>query len=97
VRSSVLPDVPTVAEAGVPGFESKAWFGVAAPQGTPQPIVERLNTVMGKALATAELKERFKDIGAEPAPGSPEQFGTFIKAEIVKWGKVVRDSGMTVD
>ena len=97
VRSIVLPDVPTVAEAGVPGFESKAWFGVAAPQGTPQPIVERLNTVMGKALATAELKERFKEIGAEPAPGSPEQFGTFIKAEIVKWGKVVRDSGMTVD
>ena len=97
VRSSVLPDVPTVAEAGVPGFESKAWFGVVAPQGTPQAIVEKLNTVMGKALAPAELRERFKEIGAEPAPGSPEQFGNFIKAEIVKWGKVVRESGMTVD
>jgi tripartite-type tricarboxylate transporter receptor subunit TctC len=97
VRSNVLPEVPTVAEAGLPGFESNAWFGLVAPQGTPQAVLEKLNAVLDKALATRELKARLRDIGLEPASGSPEQFGAFIKAEIAKWNKVVRESGMTVD
>lgn len=96
-RSSALPNVPTVSEAGVPGFESLVWYGVMAPGGTSKPIVDKLNAVMGKALNTTEVKSRFREIGAEVAYGSPEQFGAFIRAEIFKWGKVVKDSGARVD
>lgn len=96
-RSPLLPDVPTVAEAGVPGYESLAWYGVMAPGGTPKPIIDRLNGAMGKALDTPELKQRLLELGSDNVHGTPEQFGAFIKSEIAKWGKVVKESGATVD
>lgn len=96
-RSSLLPDVPTVAEAGVPGYVSIAWYGVVAPGGTPKAIVDRLNAEIAKALDTPELKQRLAELGSDPVHGTPEQFGAFIKSETVRWGKVVKESGATVD
>jgi len=96
-RSGLLPDVPTVAEAGVPGYESIAWYGVMAPGGTPKPIVDKLNAEISKALDTPELKQRLADLGSDSVHGTPEQFGGFIKSETSRWGKVVKESGATVD
>ena len=96
-RSSLLPDVPTVAEAGLPGYESIAWYGVVAPGGTSKPIVDRLNSEITKALDTPDLKQRLAELGSASVHSSPEQFGAFIKSETARWGKVVKDSGATVD
>jgi len=96
-RSEALPDVPTIAEAGVPGYEVSTWSGIVAPRGTPRAIVEKLNASINKALGTASLRERFAAIGADPAPGTPEQFGDLIRREYVKWGEVVRRSGARID
>jgi tripartite-type tricarboxylate transporter receptor subunit TctC len=96
-RSGLLPDVPTVAEAGLPGYESIAWYGVMAPGGTPKPIVDKLNAEISKALDTPELKQRVADLGSDSVHGTPEQFGAFIKSETSRWGKVVKESGATVD
>ena len=96
-RSSLLPEVPTMSEAGVPGFEASAWFGIMAPTGTPQAIVDRLNALMAKALDTPELKQRLAGLGSDPVHGSPDAFGAFIQSEIVKWGKVVKESGATAE
>ena len=89
-RAKAIPELPTVAEMGYAGYEAGSWFGVLAPAGTPRPIVARLNTEVHKALAAPELNERLSAEGAEPAPNSPEEFAEFIKAEIVKWGRVAR-------
>jgi tripartite-type tricarboxylate transporter receptor subunit TctC len=99
-RSPSLPDVPTMAEAGgreLAGFDVTTWFGVMAPAGTPAPVVARLNDEFRKALATPEMRERLKAMGAEPAPTSPEQFAAFIRAELAKYEKVVKFSGAKVD
>jgi len=96
-RSSLLPDVPSVAEAGLPGYESIAWYGVVAPGGTSKAIVDRLNSEITKALDTPELKQRLAELGSAPVHGTPEQFGAFIKSETARWGKVVKESGATVD
>ncbi len=96
-RSALIPDMPTLAEAGVPGFESIAWYGVMAPKGTPPQIVSLLNAEMRKVLGSAEVKQRLLDLGSSDVAGTPEQFGTFIKSEIAKWGKVVKASGATAD
>jgi tripartite-type tricarboxylate transporter receptor subunit TctC len=96
-RTPVMPDVPTVAEAGVAGFEMVQWFGVLAPAGTPKPVIARLNAEMVKVLHLPDVKERFFQLGAEPAGNTPEQFAALINSEIVKWAKVVRQAGIRLD
>jgi tripartite-type tricarboxylate transporter receptor subunit TctC len=96
-RSPQLPDVPTFAEAGLPGVESYAWYGMFARAGTPKPIVDKLNAEAQKAMKTPEFQVVLKDTGSEYVGDTPENFGKFVKAEAVKWGKVVKDSGATVD
>jgi tripartite-type tricarboxylate transporter receptor subunit TctC len=92
-RSPALPDLPTVSEAGVPGFESITWHGVVVPSATPAAVVERLNRAINAALAQRDLVERLNGLGAEVAGGSPQDFAAYIAREIPKWTKVVKDSG----
>ena len=94
-RSPALPDVPTIAEAGVPGYEATSWFGLLAPAKTPAPIVAKLNASILKALADPDVKKKLMEQGAEPHPESPEQFAQFIASETAKWGKIVKQSGAT--
>jgi len=97
-RAGPLPDVPTMAEAGVPGYEATAWFGYLAPAGTPREIVDRLNAEIGKSLESADVRDRLAPGGLSELPGgSPERFGDFIKSEIAKWSRVVKESGAKID
>jgi tripartite-type tricarboxylate transporter receptor subunit TctC len=96
-RSSLLPDVPTIAEAGVPGFEASLYYGLVAPAGTPRPIIDKLNKALRTALATDEVRKRLSTDGAEPAPSSPEEYAAQIDREETKWSKVVKDSGAKAD
>ena len=96
-RAPVLPDVPTISESGLPGFEASSWFGVLAPAGTPAPIVARINAEINKWLQSAEAREKLLSQGAEAAGGTPEQFAHHIRAESEKWAKVVKASGAKVD
>jgi tripartite-type tricarboxylate transporter receptor subunit TctC len=94
-RSPELPDVPTVAEAGVPGYEATSWFGMFAPAGTPAPVVARLNAALVKVLAQPEVKKKLAEQGAEAYSEKPEAFAEFMRKETAKWGKVVKESGAT--
>jgi tripartite-type tricarboxylate transporter receptor subunit TctC len=96
-RSPQAPDLPTVAESGVPGFSSVPWYGVLGPAGLPAPIVAKLNAEIGRALAAPDMHERFVAQGIDLQASTPEQFAALIKSEIVKWRKVVRDAGAKVD
>jgi tripartite-type tricarboxylate transporter receptor subunit TctC len=96
-RSPLLPDVPTVAETGLPGFDVTSWYGVFGPAALPRDIVGRLNTEIGGMAAAADVKERFARLGAEPASLAPDAFGRYVRAEIVRWSKVVKDSGAGVE
>ncbi len=96
-RSPVFPDMPTIAEAGVPGYVTTAWGGLVAPVGTPREIVSKLNAETNRALQSPQLKERFAAIDAEPVGGSIAEFAEFVKAESAKWGDVVRKSGAKLD
>ena len=96
-RAAAMPDLPTVHESGVPGFEIVAWFGLMAPANTPRAIVERLNREVGKILNLPDMKARFIAQGAEPAPGTPEQFGVFVKEKLVQWAPIVKASGAQID
>jgi tripartite-type tricarboxylate transporter receptor subunit TctC len=96
-RISVAPDVPTFAEAGLPGYEAIGWFGVVMPAGTPPDIVGRMNTELVAALKRQEMRERVIAAGAEPSPSTPEEFGALIRSEIVKWAEVVKASGAKLD
>ncbi len=89
-RVAALPDVPTFAEAGFPGVEDDTWIGIFLPAGTPNPIVQKLNESVNQALRTADMKERLDTLAFEPVGGTPQQFAEYVKAEIGKWGKVVR-------
>jgi tripartite-type tricarboxylate transporter receptor subunit TctC len=96
-RSSVLPDVPTVAEAGVPGYEAGIWLGVMAPAGTPRPILERLNAEINRIISAPDVRENWTKQGAIPMGMTIEQFDKFLREEIVKWAGVVKVSGAKVD
>jgi tripartite-type tricarboxylate transporter receptor subunit TctC len=96
-RSTVLPDVPTVAEAGVPGYEAGIWLGLMAPAGTPKPILERLNAEVGRIIQAPEVKENWMKQGAAPMSMTLDQFDKFLRDEIVKWANVVKVSGAKVD
>ena len=97
VIAAALPDVPTIAEPGVPGYEAITWNGLIAPAGTPRDIVRRLNGVINKILISASLKEKFALIGADPQAASPEDFAALIKRENVKWAEVIKKSGAKID
>lgn len=93
-RSSILPDLPTVAESGLPGFDIVAWFGIMAPAGTPKEIITKLNTEIVKILQMPDVKERLLKLGIEPISSTPENFATYVREEIAKWGKLVKESGV---
>jgi len=94
-RSQLLPDVPTVGDF-LPGYEASAWYGVGAPRGTPDEIVERRNRELNVALANPATQAHIAELGGTPLPGSPAEFGTFIAKEVEKWGKVVELSGVKI-
>ena len=96
-RSQVMPDAPTVAESGLKGFEALQWFGVFAPAGMRAEVVTRLNAEIVKILHTADMRERLTKLASEVMADTPEQFAAFQKAEILKWAKVVKDSGARID
>jgi tripartite-type tricarboxylate transporter receptor subunit TctC len=96
-RSAITPEVPTVSEAGVPGYEATIWLGVMAPAATPRPVIERLNAEIGKLLASAEVKEAWGKQGAVPMPMSVDQFDRFMREDVQKWSKLVKATGMKVN
>jgi tripartite-type tricarboxylate transporter receptor subunit TctC len=96
-RSPMQPDLPTISESGLKGFDVSTWFGVFLPAGTPREIVARLNAELARILGSAELKERLAALGAVPMPGTPEQFAAFVTAERAKYERVVRASGARAD
>lgn len=96
-RVASLPEIPTIAESGVPGFDVSAWDALVAPAGTPAFVVARLNTAVKKALADPELRRQLQERGAEAAPGTPEELSAFIRTELKRWGDAVRRSGAQVD
>lgn len=93
-RSQTLPELPTIAESGVPGYEASTWYGVLAPAHTPNAVIVRLHGEIVKILADPALRGRLADQGFEPVGNSPEEFGAYIESEIAKWGKVIRDAGI---
>jgi tripartite-type tricarboxylate transporter receptor subunit TctC len=96
-RMAEYPDVPTVAEAAVPGYAVYTWFGVVAPAGVPKPILAQLHTALVQALGTPDMRKQFANQGAEVVANTPAEFGAFLKEEVVKWNKVIRDSGAKID
>ena len=96
-RISVFPDVPTLAESGVPGFDLGAWQGLMVPAKTPQAIVDRLSSEVTKALQSADVKAKLALQGTEPLGSTPTEYGHYLRSELARWGKVVKDSGVTLD
>ncbi len=96
-RSPFVPDLPTISESGLPGFDIGTWFGVFAPAGTPREVVTKLNAEIVRILNTPGMKDRLANLGAEPMGNTPEQFAAFIKTEIPKYAKVIKASGARVD
>jgi len=91
------PDIPTMAESGLAGFEVNSWYGLLAPAGTPREIVMRLNSEVARALREPDARERLYSIGAEPMNGTPEEFQAYINSEMAKWSKVVKTAGIRAD
>jgi tripartite-type tricarboxylate transporter receptor subunit TctC len=96
-RSPSVPELPTVSEAGLAGFEATTWHGVVVPAATPTPLVQKLNQDINSALKEKELSERLAGLGAEVLTGTPRDFADYIAREIPKWSKVVKDSGARAD
>ncbi|MDN5517731.1 MAG: tripartite tricarboxylate transporter substrate binding protein [Pseudomonas sp.] len=96
-RSKLLPDTPTVAESGLPGYEAMPWLGLVAPTGTPAPAVHKLHATLQDVLKEQAIQEKFASLGLEIIGNTPEEFAAFLKKDIAKWGKVVKESGAKVD
>jgi tripartite-type tricarboxylate transporter receptor subunit TctC len=96
-RAALLPDVPTVAEQGYPGYEVNGWYGMLAPAGTPKDVIANLNREVGEVLRSTEGRERLAAEGAEGAGTTPEQFAAYMQSEAVKWAKVVKQAGARAD
>jgi tripartite-type tricarboxylate transporter receptor subunit TctC len=96
-RSPALPEVPTVAEAGLRDFEVTTWYGILAPAGAPRPVIARLNAEIVRTMHAPELRDRLAAMGTDPATSTPEEFADLIEREIAKWGKVVREAGLKAD
>jgi len=92
-RSALLPDVPTISESGLAGFDANNWYGLVVPAKTPRAIIDQLNAEVTKVLAMPDVKTTLFNQGLDPAPGTPEQFGAYIKSERAKWAKVIKESG----
>jgi len=96
-RSAIAPDIPTVAESGLPGFEAGTWYGISTPAGTPRAIVDQLNAAIVKSVQLPDTREKLLAQGAEPMTGSAEQMGQFVRGEIARWAKVVKAAGIQLD
>ena len=96
-RSATLPEVPTVAEAGVPGYSALQWYGLLAPAGTPQPVIDKLAAAVAEALRAPEVRERLAQDGAEPVGSSPAEFGALVKSELVKWADIARAANIQAE
>jgi tripartite-type tricarboxylate transporter receptor subunit TctC len=96
-RVPVVPDVPTMIEAGVAGFDYSTWYGLLVPAGTPQPVVTRLHETMVRILAASDVRERFGSQGVEPAATTPQEFKAYLKSEVARWGRVIKASGARVN
>ena len=92
-RSAVMPNVPTISEAGVPGYEATIWLGIMAPKGTPAPIVQKLNAAIGEIVGSQDIADGWRKQGAEPMRMTPAEFATYLEADIKKWAEIVRVSG----
>ncbi|HEV7822538.1 MAG TPA: tripartite tricarboxylate transporter substrate binding protein [Burkholderiales bacterium] len=93
-RTPLLPEMPTISEAGVPGYEVLTWSGICAPSGTPNPVIARLNQAIVQGVTTPETRERFAALGADVVANSADQYGRFIRAELAKWARVIREAGV---
>ncbi|MFZ2386626.1 MAG: tripartite tricarboxylate transporter substrate-binding protein, partial [Polaromonas sp.] len=96
-RMALFPDVPTLAESGMPGFEVGAWQGVMVPANTPKPIIQRLNAEVMKALQTPEVRQKLALQGAEPLGSTPEAYGVYVQNELTRWANVVKQTGVTLE
>ena len=96
-RLSLLPDVPTISESGVPEFEASSWVGIVAPAKTPEPVVAKLNAAINQVLKDPDVRSRIAAAGADTTPGTPQAFRTYQAAEIKKWGEVIKGSNITAD
>jgi len=96
-RSPLAPDLPTMAEAGLPGFDISTWYGLLAPAGTPKDVIAKWNADVTRILSSPEMRERLLAQGAEPAPDTPEEFARMIDAELAKYARIVKASGAKVD
>jgi tripartite-type tricarboxylate transporter receptor subunit TctC len=93
-RIAAMPEIPTISEAALPSYEATQWFGLLAPAGTPQPVIERLHRETVRALRVADVKERFANEGLEPVGNKPDEFAAHIAAELQKWAKIIRAAGI---
>jgi tripartite-type tricarboxylate transporter receptor subunit TctC len=96
-RSQALPNVPTIAESGLPDFDVTIWFGLVAPKGTPADVIAKLHAQLDNILASADVNSRLATLGAEPLPGTPQAFAAMIRQDTAKWSKVIKTSGATID
>jgi tripartite-type tricarboxylate transporter receptor subunit TctC len=93
-RTETLPELPTVAESGLPGYEAVGWFGLLAPAATPKPVVDKLSADANRALADREVRNRMQALGADPGGNTPEEFASFIREDQAKWAKLMREAGI---
>jgi tripartite-type tricarboxylate transporter receptor subunit TctC len=96
-RVGVLPDIPTIMEAGVSNFDVSSWFGVFLPAGTPRAIVAKMNEQVRRIVEAPDVKKRLTDLGADPETNTPEQFAAYVQSERTRWAKVVQDTGIHVE
>ncbi|MBX3621676.1 MAG: tripartite tricarboxylate transporter substrate binding protein, partial [Rhizobacter sp.] len=96
-RSAAAPDIPTIAEQGLPGFEAVSWFALFGPASMPKAVVDKLNAEVNRIVKSPEISKKLMDVGLEPATGTPAELAAYQQREITKWAKVVKDSGATVE